>query len=139
MKEAFEKIKEMLEEMTFKAELREFGWKGQTVNNLLCLGDVVDIVNEVAEEYSHRNHDLDIEASHSNDGWIPCNERLPDKDANRKYLACGEKGGIYIAEFVCKTIDGTDSIGPWWTAKNRYCPNPIAWQPLPAPYKPKGE
>ena len=52
---------------------------------------------------------------------------------------CGAKGAVYIAEFVCKTIDGADSIGPWWTAKGRYCPGPIAWMPLPEPYKPKGE
>ena len=52
MKSAFEKIKEMMEETTFKAELHDFGWKGQTVNNLLCLGDAVDIVNQVADEYS---------------------------------------------------------------------------------------
>ena len=66
MKEAFEKIKEMLKEMTFKAELHEFGWKGQTVNNLLCLGDAVDIVNEVAEEYG-----TDINVG-SNNQLKPC-------------------------------------------------------------------
>lgn len=67
--------------------------------------------------------------------WIPCSEKLPETDKNRKYLVCGEKGGIYIAEFVCKTING-DPLGmSWWSARGRYCPNPIAWQPLPEPYK----
>ena len=50
MQEIFEKIKERLEEKIFKAELHDFGWEGQTVNNLLCLGDAIEIVNQVAEE-----------------------------------------------------------------------------------------
>ena len=67
--------------------------------------------------------------------WIPCSERLPKMDKNRKYLVCGEKGGIYIAEFVCNDVHG-ESLGMyWWSAKGRYCPNPIAWMPLPEPYK----
>lgn len=67
--------------------------------------------------------------------WIPCSERLPETDENRKYLACGEKGGIYIAEFVCKNINGTPLGMSWWSARGRYCPNPIAWMSLPEPYK----
>lgn len=70
-----------------------------------------------------------------NNEWIPCSERLPEIDENRKYLVCGEKGGIYIAEFVCKNING-DSLGmSWWSAHGRYCPKPIAWMPLPPAYK----
>lgn len=69
------------------------------------------------------------------DEWIPCSERLPETDKNRKYLVCGGGGAIYIAEFVCKTIDGNMSIGPWWSARGRYCPKPIAWQPLPEAYR----
>lgn len=67
--------------------------------------------------------------------WIPCSERLPETDKNRKYLVCGEKGGIYIAEFVCNTVHGEPLGMYWWSAKGRYCPNPIAWMPLPEPYK----
>ena len=70
-------------------------------------------------------------------GWIPCSDRLPKADKNRKYLVCGKNGGIYIAEFVCKSVTNV-SIGPWWSASGRYAPEPIAWQPLPAPYQ-KGE
>ena len=69
--------------------------------------------------------------------WIPCSERLPETDKNRKYLVCGEKSGIYISEFVCNTVDGTPLGMSWWTAKGRYCPNPIAWMSLPEPYKEK--
>lgn len=79
-----------------------------------------------------------IQEESKNDGWIPCSERMPDTDANRKYLVCGERGGIYIAEFVCKAVSNNTSIGPFWMASGRYAPEPIAWKPLPAPYQ-KGE
>ena len=64
--------------------------------------------------------------------WIPVSERLPRTKG--KYLVCGKKGGIYIAEFVCESVNGTP-IGPWWHATGRYCPEPIAWRPLPQPYE----
>ena len=83
----------------------------------------IEIVQEVAKEYGN--------------GWIPCSERLPKADKNRKYLVCGKNGGIYIAEFVCKSVTNV-SISPWWSASGRYAPEPIAWMPLPAPYQ-KGE
>ena len=41
----------------------------------------------------------------------------------------------YIAEFVCKNINGTPLGMSWWSARCRYCPNPIAWMPLPTQYK----
>ena len=86
--------------------------------------DIKEIVNQLAEEYKG--------------GWIPCSERLPETDENRKYLVCGKNGGIYIAEFVCKAVNNT-GVGPWWSAGGRYAPEPIAWQPLPPKYEPKGE
>ena len=94
-----------------------YGWKRacQVMKNA---------VNQLAEEYKG--------------GWISVKDRLPSTDENRKYLVCGEKGGIYIAEFVCKTLNNT-SIGPWWSAHGRYCPSPIAWMPLPEPYQKEGE
>lgn len=50
MKEAFEKIKERLEKEVFVAELYGGGWNGQTVDNLLCLGNVADVISEVEAE-----------------------------------------------------------------------------------------
>lgn len=70
-----------------------------------------------------------------NNTWISVDDRLPETDKNRKYLVCGKKGSIYIAEFVCNYADGTPLGMSWWTAQGRYCPNPIAWMPLPEPYK----
>lgn len=45
-------------------------------------GHAIDIVNQLAEEYSHRTEDLVIEDSHRNDGWIPVSERLPEEKEN---------------------------------------------------------
>lgn len=39
-----EKVIEKLESKMFSAELYGNEWNGQTVNNLICLGDVVDIL-----------------------------------------------------------------------------------------------
>ena len=38
------KVVNQLENEIFSAELYEHGWNGQTVDNLLCLGNVIEIV-----------------------------------------------------------------------------------------------
>ena len=59
MKEAFEKIKERLEKEIFVAELYGGEWNGQTVDNLLCLGNVADVISEVEEEYGNGKTNAD--------------------------------------------------------------------------------
>lgn len=63
---------------------------------------------------------------HMNDEWIPCSERMPDKeydtvlcvtDINHYFV------GVYNREFGFRTGD-IDADG-----------NVIAWHPLPEPYK----
>ena len=75
----------------------------------------IAVVNQLAEE--------------SNNGWIPCSERLPKED---EYVLCSlnENNPTIIRSVVIATYDGAD-----------YWHNGIiqAWQPLPAPFKPKGE
>ena len=74
-----------------------------------------------------------------NGGWIPCSERLPEIDGNTSDTV-----------LVC-TIDGFQHMA-FWCGDNqwRYCESGmirepmdwveiVAWQPLPAPYQPKGE
>ncbi len=57
--------------------------------------------------------------------WIPCSERLPDKD------------GRYL---VTNTTLGANevSLNIWFTNLDQwlYNGNPIAWMPLPSPYEP---
>lgn len=36
--------------------------------------------------------------------WIPCSERLPETDENRKYLACGEKVEYILLSLYAKIL-----------------------------------
>lgn len=154
MKEAFEKIKEMMEETTFKAELHDFGWKGQIVNNLLCLGDAVDIVNQVAEEYSNseipnmseKPTSLPVEpkslTEKFNDGWIPCSERLPECDDYAEtdaLLFQHQTGSIEVGYFGKKNAWRDCYFRHYRSTAGVDASVVVAWMPLPAPYKTKGE
>lgn len=93
------------------------------------MGRAIKIVKEAAEEYRHRNHDLDIEASHSNDGWIPVSERLPSDQ--KEVLITLFDDDVYIGWF-----DFNDNC---WSTNEFDCDDcdVTAWQPLPEPYKQK--
>lgn len=96
--------------------------------------------------------DLNENKQSLNDGWIPCSERLPDKRdwylAVFKEPVTGFIGLPYIADYLLgqrtnyTTKEGwiikdcTDVEGACGYFKTLEC---VAWQPLPEPYKPKGE
>lgn len=61
---------------------------------------------------------------HMNDGWISVDERLPDN--NKDVLVTTDVGLITFGYF---------SHGKWITDQDPDCP--IAWQPLPEPYRPE--
>ena len=90
----------------------------------------------VLREFSHRNHELDIEASHSNDGWIPVSERLPQRQDSDCTFIC-----FYLVqghfERIYKGFRNED--GEWVSEHGNIINGVIAWMPLPEPYKPKGE
>ena len=67
-------------------------------------------VNQLADEY--------------NNSWIPCSERLPEFDV---WVLVTRSSGIIDLDMFKGTrwISREDSV--------------IAWQPLPAPYQPKGD
>ena len=62
--------------------------------------------------------------------WIPVTKRLPEDDT--VVLVCGKGGGVYTAIHN----NSKTWIRGWWkmNSKNHHC-NPIAWMPLPKPYK----
>ena len=75
--------------------------------------DTIEIINQLAEEY--------------NNGWIPCSERLPERDM--WCLATFESGGIDKIQYLF--------LQRWWNGEmggNRV----VAWQPLPDRYEEKG-
>ena len=58
-----------------------------------------------------------------NDGWIPCDERMPDKIGT--YLVTVKHFGVTFASFT----------GP--KDNLHFNANVIAWRPIPRPYKAK--
>ena len=136
MNNVINKIIEKLEKKIFKAELHDFGWEGQTVDNLLCLGDVAEITQEVAEEH--------------NNGWILCSERMLEeyesvfakhkstdfwkpfmfeKASDLVNVTVTNKKGEAVTGYM-HTKDGE------WSGLD-YDNIVTAWQPLPSPYKEK--
>lgn len=99
-----------------------FGWKEK------CF----EIVNQLAEEYNQENDDTDyanieLYAFWQKHQWIPCSERLPEKDM--WCLATFESGNVDKIQYL--------ESQKWWNgemADNRV----IAWKKI-APYQPKGE
>lgn len=116
MQEVFEKIIDKLEKEMFSAELYGDEWNGQTVDNLLCLGNVSDVIEQVVAEY--------------NNGWIPCSERLPKEYGD--YLCC-DKYGEYIIGFPIERISAEKSF--YIETEHEIMNDCIAWQPLPKPYR----
>lgn len=117
---------ERLEEEIFSAELHDYGWEGQTLHNLLVLGNVQVIAEDLASEH--------------NNGWISVEDALPEytDDYNVTVGVCNELGYYEcVKTFRFLKIKGKE---PTWdipkSMLNVY--KVIAWQPLPAPYK-KGE
>ena len=127
MKEAFEKILERLEELRQEqikelCEHKDFTSEMQSMRGHNILQDAKKIVQEVSEEY--------------NNGWIPCSERLPDK--NGMYLCTQNTYDLNTNKKIIKI--STELVefynGKWRRAKNLVVTH---WQPLPEPYQPKGE
>ena len=98
---------------------------------LFALG-ATGLANEIAEIIRSHMDDED------NDGWIPVEERLPDRENKESYdinLVTLEDGEVCIGVY-------RDDKKEWWTRKKEgetlYTTkhNVIAWKPLPEPYKP---
>lgn len=114
MNKAFEMIFERLED-----ELTSTKTKcGTNVDFDKGICKSQQIVKEVAEEY--------------NNGWIPCSERLPEKNGmylctQNSYDLATNKKIIRVSTELVEFYDGN-----WRRAKNLVITH---WQPLPEPYK----
>lgn len=75
MNEFIEKLIGRLEERIFSAELYNDEFDGKTIDNLICLGDVTEIVIELAEEYKLFGKTEQVKG-----GWIACERDLPKED-----------------------------------------------------------
>lgn len=78
--------------------------------------DIEEIARRIKEEY-------DI-----TDGWIPCSERLPSEKDGRVLVT--KRGEVMIA--IHSEFSDTWYLGEMCAVGDE---NPIAWMPLPKPYK----
>lgn len=84
------------------------------------MDNVVAIVNQLAEEH--------------NNGWIPCSDRLPR--IGEQVMVCNRYGSVFVSH-ITYLNPRVDIRGCCHDFGSHY--DVIAWQPLPAPYQPKGE
>lgn len=116
MNKAFEKILERLDDGVSLPKMngmeRRVG-KRQTQGFGIGVLFAKEIVKEVAKEYM--------------DGWIPCSERLPEK--NIRVLTTHKNGIVQIAYLSDSGNFIIEDDG------DKYVIQVIAWQPLPEPFK----
>ena len=136
MKEAFEKIIEKLEEL----------------QNYACFP--TEWVNEeqskIHSYYANKLTEILKLTEQYNNGWIPCNERLPEEGGYYLVTYHGWSNGDYLPKFDDTYVrrlhyQKSERFTGW--NHPRYCDDKaendtnrevIAWQPLPQPF-PKGE
>lgn len=137
MKEFINKLIGRLEELkTYYAEDFSQGYSCEV--DCVEKYEVKKIVNELAEEYINTSTDTStnsLDAStNTSSGWIPCSERLPEMPKENPLFE------YKPLELYLVSLSSTDY--PWrafWNGK--YFTDgfskvePIAWMPLPAPYK----
>ena len=127
MKEAFEKIRNGIAEAINVSKAENYQYENGFIPP--CNYTVIDVNDRVIEALIEALSIVsEVEAEYGN-GWIPCSERLSEKDAY--CLVTYESGKIGIMEYL--------ETSKWgWNgefADNRV----IAWQPLPLPYQPQKE
>lgn len=125
MKEFVEKLISKLEEESYwtQSTFDEDGYSNDDSEEVIDLHKAIEIINELAEEYS-----ADTSQKSAN-GWVPCSERLPKP--YKDVLVCTDAGEVDV-DFYSEYIQ--NFIGLKGTSRTA-----IAWQPLPAPYISKKE
>ena len=83
------------------------------------------VANDTAEAFIEAYKECqEIIRKHMNDGWIPVEERLPDNNEN-----------VLVTTDMGLIASGYIAHGTWITDQE---PDyPIAWRPLPDPYRPE--
>ena len=99
---------------------------------LICVSDVVSIINQLAEKYL-------ANTKKNSAGWIPCGERLPEElDIQYQALEYFPEYNVTIVGAEKSTTLHYLGDGEWSDAEgNSY--NVIAWQQLPEVYRPGEE
>ena len=157
MKEAFEQIKERLEEASFVDYDEHYTDNGEC---LVTISDALYIVSEVEAEYKDKfvfasvceqimwERDVAIaqlkelgyglgekirkvEAEYGN-GWIDVKDRLPENDGY--YLTCDRKGNIHVFYHHPSYVANGRNMAFGICKNHPQFYQPIAWMELPKPY-----
>ena len=145
MKEAFEKLKERLEEETYDMEICEEQFDANSPYfidvpyKMVKLEDALSIVSEVEAEYINKSTEhINKSTEHINKSgdcstnWIDVKDRLPENDGY--YLTCDHKGNIHVF-YHHPSYVANDSNTAFGICKNHpQFYQPIAWMELPKPY-----
>ena len=99
-------------------------------------GELAKLINDAAdtiEILSAKLHASQMERSsqYYHGGWIPCQERLPE-DGTEVFVYLFDRQGPYIA-----WIEDTHWYTEDFEVDREY--EPIAWMPLPEPYREEGD
>lgn len=99
-------------------------------------GELAKLINDAAdtiEQLSAKLHaaNMDRSSQYYNDGWISCNEMLPDEYG--EYLVTKRTFGWNCEEYVSNDIAYFDNGG------FHKADTVIAWKPLPELYKEESE
>ena len=128
MQEIFAKIREKLER---QQNVNRYTFHNDEWN--VGVDQAIKIVSQVETEYSNPKNPNKSENPTSSDGWIPCSERLPEKP---KFC----EDSYLVQEDVVVTPYSAYWDGECWSETDgTVLSGIIAWQQLPAPYKPKEE
>lgn len=131
MKEFIEKLIGGLEDLREENDWNNNPNDEYSLGGFVATKRAIQIINELAEEYINTSTDTSTDTS---SGWIPCSRELPPQP---KENALFEYKPL---EVYLVSLSSTDY--PWrafWNGK--YFTDgfskvePIAWMPLPAPYK----
>jgi len=150
MKEAFEKIKERLEEKAEKKEIsrrhilrtegdsKDYCYFNGMVEGLL---EAQRIVSEVEAEYINKSTEHINKSSDCSSNWIPVEERLPETDDDVLiYYQYKIMQGVNVVGWK-----ETQGVGYYYSPSNDWIfyggfgldRHAIAWMPLPEPYRRK--
>lgn len=136
MKEVFEKIIEELEEKRNEAEKNME--LSDSLSDINAYGGMFEGLDKAIEIVKQESEKFGTDTNVGSNGWIPVSERFPETD---KYILLSfskfsipcvgrynedENGGAFYIGDEDETCVSQDLFVN-------------AWQPLPAPYQPKGE
>lgn len=90
-------------------------------------GVYVKVIQDMIEQLQG-----DLEQDEKENGWIPCNERLPEIGQKILCQSKNRSGEIFVGIYRDK---GKYKDSPYFDWKQNGFPSVISWMPLPEPYK----